>query len=123
MVQNIEAVARAALVAHQFEETSFYLAWVGLGGDFTMLYRMYMGKATLNRFRQEKGDKTGGYQRIWRGKEDNYYLAKIISDMPADTPDQELGAYIFDALAGKYMEMCPPPEVGETIAFGVAAQA
>jgi hypothetical protein len=42
------------------------------------LYRQYVGKNTLNMFRQDYGYKTGEYRKTWRdGREDNEHLAEI----------------------------------------------
>lgn len=45
-----------------------------VGLDFVQLYILYISKNVLNRFRQDKGYKTGEYAKIWGNKEDNEHL-------------------------------------------------
>lgn len=42
------------------------------------LYKIYIGKNVLNKFRQEHGYKEGTYKKIWDGKEDNEILNEIL---------------------------------------------
>ena len=42
------------------------------------IYHYYMGKQTLTQFRQKNGYKTGGYIKIWHGREDNEYLTEYL---------------------------------------------
>ena len=41
------------------------------------LYQNYVGKNTLNLFRQANGYKEGTYRKIWDGREDNEHLLEI----------------------------------------------
>lgn len=55
---------------------------------FDQLHALYMGKSTLNRFRQENGYKAGTYKKKWfilpeapsKAKEDNYFLSAYVAD-------------------------------------------
>lgn len=52
--------------------------------DWSRLSSYYIGKATLNKFRQANGYATEPrtYLKLWRdGKEDNYYLMRAIDEM------------------------------------------
>jgi hypothetical protein len=42
------------------------------------IYKLYMGKNILNKFRQDNGYKLKTYKKIWNGQEDNVYLMQII---------------------------------------------
>jgi len=42
------------------------------------LYRLYIGKNILNKFRQDNGYKEGSYRKIWEGKEDNMVMQNIL---------------------------------------------
>lgn len=42
------------------------------------LYGMYIGKNVLNKFRTANGQRTGEYNKIWNGQEDNVYLTEFI---------------------------------------------
>lgn len=55
----------------------------GLGPD--ALHKRYLGKATLNRFRQLHGYAHGTYRKIWNGSEDNVVLSSILDRMPDPT--------------------------------------
>ncbi len=46
--------------------------------SFEDLYKLYIWKNILNKFRQDNGYKEGTYIKIWDGKEDNVYMQKII---------------------------------------------
>lgn len=50
------------------------------------LYKMYIGKNTLNKFRQDNGYKTGEYIKIWNGKEDNEVLTEILDSLDTGIP-------------------------------------
>jgi len=54
--------------------------------DFSMedVFSIYIGKNTLNQFRQDNGYKEGSYIKMWDGKEDNVYLTEIINSLEAD---------------------------------------
>jgi len=60
--------------------------------DWVELYKLYVGKNTLNVFRQNNGykDNTDGYKAQWAkpaGKEDNEYLTEILKYSDADSAD------------------------------------
>ena len=50
--------------------------------DFKLedIYKLFLAKYTLNRFRQLNGYKENKYRKIWNGVEDNVYLKDIISE-------------------------------------------
>ncbi len=56
------------------------------GMDWLDLYRQYIGKNVLNRFRQDHGYKEGRYQKLWSGREDNEWLAEMLDRADADQP-------------------------------------
>lgn len=62
------------------------------------IYRLYIGKATLNLFRWDHGYAEGSYVKDWLGEEDNDYLEKII----ADTGDELDPVKIRAALSLRY---------------------
>ena len=68
--------------------------------DLDELFRQYVGKNTLNFFRQDHGYKEGTYLKEWYGEEDNEVLAKLVStlDANADGFQQQL----YQALEDKY---------------------
>lgn len=81
VLKLIEEFASATLITHSFAVDSFaeLCVAVGLVGD--QLYRKYVGKNVLNTFRQDHGYKDGSYVKIWKGREDNVWLAEIGATM------------------------------------------
>lgn len=50
------------------------------GLNLDELYKLYVGKNILNKFRQDHGYKEGTYIKIWNGKEDNVTMQGILED-------------------------------------------
>jgi dimeric dUTPase (all-alpha-NTP-PPase superfamily) len=63
------------------------------------LYRLYIGKNILNKFRQDHGYKEGSYIKIWNGQEDNVVMQEILNKNSAITPDE-----LYSALKEVYPE-------------------
>jgi len=72
--------------------------------DFETLYKWYIGKNVLNRFRQAHGYKEGTYQKIWAGKEDNERLADLL-DCDLDYNAEDFPMDLYEALSRLYTEM------------------
>jgi hypothetical protein len=68
--------------------------------DLDELFRQYVGKNTLNFFRQDHGYKEGTYIKIWNGEEDNEVLAKLVNTLDAGASDFQQQLYA--ALEAKY---------------------
>jgi dimeric dUTPase (all-alpha-NTP-PPase superfamily) len=51
------------------------------------LYKLYIGKNILNKFRQEHGYKEGTYIKIWNNEEDNVVMQRILNEKSEITPD------------------------------------
>lgn len=66
-----------------------------VGLDGATLYRLYVAKNMLNRYRQENGYKDGSYQKMWNGQEDNQHLESIIQSLP----DMHGSAFEYSVLA------------------------
>ncbi len=52
------------------------------------LYKLYIGKNILNKFRQEHGYKEGSYIKIWGAEEDNVVMQKILNRNAEITPNE-----------------------------------
>lgn len=76
------------------------LAYSGM--DFDELYRRYVGKNVLNRFRQDNGYKTGTYVKVWAGREDNEHLNELLDFLPVD---EHLPANVLKGLQGRYTRL------------------
>lgn len=57
------------------------------GLNLVALYKLYVGKNILNRFRQDHGYKEGTYTKIWNGQEDNVTMQYILDTQENITPD------------------------------------
>lgn len=49
------------------------------GVNLSTLYKYYVAKNVLNKFRQDHGYKEGTYQKVWNGKEDNEVMLEILA--------------------------------------------
>jgi hypothetical protein len=56
--------------------------------DFDELYRQYIGKNVLNKFRQDNGYKDGTYLKLWNNKEDNTYVQAILKENSSISADE-----------------------------------
>ena len=61
--------------------------------DWAELFRQYVGKNVLNRFRQDRGYQDGNYQKLWQGREDNACLVDIIHRLDPDRADFQSAVY------------------------------
>ncbi len=68
---------------------SFLITSSSLNLKLSELYRLYIGKNILNRFRQDNGYKDGTYIKIWNGEEDNAIMQNIL-DRHSDIKPNEL---------------------------------
>jgi dimeric dUTPase (all-alpha-NTP-PPase superfamily) len=68
--------------------------------DLDELFRQYVGKNTLNFFRQDHGYKDGSYIKEWHGEEDNEVLAKLVTTL--DTSAEDFQENLYKALEEKY---------------------
>lgn len=86
----------------------FVLCMYTVGMDWPDLYKMYVGKNTLNQFRQAKGYKTDtkAYKDKWSaltGREDNVYLELLLNSL--DPSSDTFVLDINNALEAKFNEV------------------
>lgn len=77
----------AGLLTSNLETNIFYFfrCCAGLGLSFDELYKLYIGKNVLNKFRQANGYKEGTYIKTWfDDQEDNAYLYEVLKTVDAD---------------------------------------
>lgn len=85
-----------------FAEGAFVKLMALDGLSFDELFKLYVGKNMLNRFRQDNGYKSGTYVKGWAdGREDNEHLSELLEHLPAD---ETLPTRILEALAIRYAE-------------------
>lgn len=93
LMAKIEAMMRHALEPEvpndlgMVVDDFFALAYMG-GLNLDQLYRLYVGKNILNRFRQDHGYKEGTYIKIWNGEEDNAVMKSAWEKNPDMSPDE-----------------------------------
>jgi len=75
LVERIASDAIDGFMNHWY----FFSVCKALGMDFDQLYDWYIGKNTLNNFRQANGYATGTYRKHWAdGREDNEHLVELL---------------------------------------------
>jgi hypothetical protein len=73
---------------------------VQIGMNIDDLYRGYVGKNTLNFFRQDHGYKDGSYIKVWNGKEDNEHLVDVVKNL--DTEHAGFAKLVYQGLEARY---------------------
>ena len=97
---SLEQLAGDAVVNKAFDAKAFADCMRLMQMDLDELFRQYVGKNTLNFFRQDHGYKTGSYIKVWHGEEDNEVLAQLVSTLDSQDPDFQKNLY--QALSEKY---------------------
>lgn len=96
----LESLASDAVSNKSFNATAFTDCMRLMNMDLNELFRQYVGKNTLNFFRQDHGYKDGSYIKIWNGKEDNEVLADVVSTLDASAEDFQ--HQLYSALKSHY---------------------
>ncbi len=96
----LEQLASAAVTERSFSGTAFADCLALIDMDLNELFRQYVGKNTLNFFRQDHGYKDGSYIKVWHGEEDNEVLAKVVNELDPSADDFQ--QQLYQALEAKY---------------------
>ncbi len=96
----LENLASAAVTHKAFNAKALADCMSLMNMDLDELFRQYVGKNTLNFFRQDHGYKDGSYIKIWHGEEDNEVLANLVNTLDAGADDFQ--QQLYTALKGKY---------------------
>jgi dimeric dUTPase (all-alpha-NTP-PPase superfamily) len=96
----LENLASAAVTKKSFDAKALADCMFLMDMDLDELFRQYVGKNTLNFFRQDHGYKEGTYIKIWHGEEDNEVLASLVSTL--DTNADDFQQQLYKALEEKY---------------------
>lgn len=83
----LEELASDALSSRSFNLSAFATCLTLAQMTTDDLFKQYVGKNTLNFFRQDHGYKDGTYIKVWNGREDNEYLVDILNELSADSDD------------------------------------
>ncbi len=71
--------------------------------DWNALFGQYLGKNVLNVFRQDHGYKTGGYLKIWDGREDNEHLVEVLLTLDLNAAD--VRDTLYQSLKARYPQL------------------
>lgn len=96
----LETLASAAVTDKSFNAIALADCMKLMAMDLDELFRQYVGKNTLNFFRQDHGYKEGTYIKVWHGEEDNEVLADLVSTLDATASDFQ--QQLYSALEAKY---------------------
>ncbi len=96
----LENLASAAVSNKSFDAIALADCMRLMNMDLDELFRQYVGKNTLNFFRQDHGYKEGTYIKIWHGEEDNEVLANLVNSLDASASDFQ--QQLYSALEEKY---------------------
>ncbi|MBU2894080.1 dUTP diphosphatase [Colwellia sp. D2M02] len=96
----LENLASAAVTKKAFDAKALADCMSLMNMDLDELFRQYVGKNTLNFFRQDHGYKEGSYIKIWHGEEDNEVLAQLVNELDAGADNFQQQLYA--ALEAKY---------------------
>ncbi|MEE2959658.1 MAG: dUTP diphosphatase [Myxococcota bacterium] len=99
-LEAVENFARLTLETKSFPLQSFVTLMEASKLSFDDLYCGYVGKNVLNFFRQDHGYKTGTYQKLWNGREDNEHLAEIIAALDVNALDFQ--TLLYQELKNRY---------------------
>jgi dimeric dUTPase (all-alpha-NTP-PPase superfamily) len=98
-----EALAAYSLNTKSFSVGLFCDLMQAVDLSFDELYRQYVGKNTLNFFRQDHGYKEGTYIKNWAGREDNEHLVEILNEL--DSSAKEFADNVYAALVTRYRDI------------------
>ena len=98
--QTLELLAGSAVMEKRFDAAAFAGCMQQIGMSLDDLYRGYVGKNTLNFFRQDHGYKDGSYIKVWNGQEDNEHLVEVVKSL--DTSHPEFAKQVYQGLEARY---------------------
>ncbi|KPH89594.1 dUTP diphosphatase [Pseudoalteromonas sp. US3C1013] len=98
--QTLELLAASAVANKTFDAAAFAGCMAQIGMDIDDLYRGYVGKNTLNFFRQDHGYKDGSYIKVWDGQEDNEHLVEVVKSL--DTEHADFAKQVYQGLVARY---------------------
>ena len=98
--QTLELLAASAVTNKEFNAAAFAGCMAQIGMDIDDLYRGYVGKNTLNFFRQDHGYKDGSYIKVWNGQEDNEHLVEVVKSL--DINQENFADSVYQGLKARY---------------------
>jgi len=105
----VEKLSEHCLTSKRIDINSFFDLMICVQMNYLELFKQYVGKNVLNRFRQDKGYKTGEYQKTWNGKEDNVHLSEILAQI--DFEGTTAPEMVYQALESRYPTPSAEPAI------------
>ena len=89
-IEVVEALMKTLFCETSTEKLmeSFIDVAVQSGLNLDALYKLYVGKNILNKFRQDHGYKEGAYIKIWNGEEDNVTMQRVLEEKSDVSPEE-----------------------------------
>jgi len=103
LLEAVENFANETLSARSFSASKFKSLMDASEMTVDELYVRYVGKNTLNLFRQDFGYKEGTYIKEWAGKEDNEHLVEITQEL--DVSALSFKDDLYTGLKHRYQEL------------------
>lgn len=100
----LEQFTADTLLNKHFRVSLFFSLMRSIDLSMEQLFKTYVGKNTLNRFRQDNGYLQGSYRKQWRGRDDNEHLIEIMAQLDCDRQD------FVDLLYQKLQALYSPPQ-------------
>lgn len=100
ILNTIESFAVATLQSKSFDLPSFITLAKTSDLSANELFKLYIGKNILNKFRQDNGYKSGNYIKVWEGKEDNVWLSELIEKLSINSSN--FSEELYTLLAATY---------------------
>lgn len=82
LIEATEKLVANVLVDKYFNAGDFVALMQAANMDMDNLFKQYVGKNILNRFRQDHGYKEGAYIKTWHQREDNEHLGELLQSLP-----------------------------------------
>lgn len=89
----------------KFDIESFLSLSICLELNINEIYKLYVAKNILNKFRQDNGYKSGEYIKIWNNREDNEHLYEILSHYYTKERNVDLSTYLNEKLSYRYKSL------------------
>lgn len=102
LLESVELFAKDCLQLNRFPTLSFAQLLAAAGLSFEQLTKLYLGKNTLNSFRQDHGYQDGSYQKVWDGQEDNEHLSGILDSIQDIETCPDIQDVVYKALKSSY---------------------
>ena len=102
LLEKIEEFMEITIVSKRFDIEKFLNLTRAVNLNFDQIYKLYIAKNILNKFRQDNGYKSGEYIKIWDGREDNEHLYEILETLLSNNDQVNLSEQLYNTLHIRY---------------------